>query len=198
MRATLARVTEVLLIPPALLAQGFAVNTPMLLKDFPVYQRVFSRLWERHKNPVSWVCRPFFGLIIGYGAILHNWPLILIGIIGVGTSWFWFPKPSCTPAWAELFIDKEFEVLTPASRWDFKKVIAPSLLPLALAGFYSLLWFLPYPWNWVGISKMIVLTALKMAWSARLESSVSRPLTRIVLLGFALGTAVGVFLFMCA
>ena len=195
MPTTLAGVVEVMLIPLALLAQGFAVNTPMLLRHSPRYQRIFSRLWERHKNPASWVCRPFFGLLIGYGAILHNWMLIAIGIIGVGTSWFWFPKPGRTPPWAEVFIDKEYEVLTPGSRWDFRRVIAPSLLPLALAGFYSLLWFLPYPWNWIGISKLIVLTALKMAWSARLESTVARPLTRIVLLGFALGTIVGVYLF---
>jgi len=190
------RIMEFLLVPVALLSQGLGVNTPMLFNFLPDYRSIFRRLWERHKNPVSWVCRPFFGLLIGYGAILHNGMIIVIGVIGLGTSWFWFPKWKGTPKWAEEFINKEFDVLTPANAWDFKRVILPSALPLALAGFYALLWFLSYPWNWLGISVIILLTIVKVIWSAKLEGTVLNPLTRIVLIGFGLGVVAGILLFL--
>ncbi len=121
------RTIRIILIQIALISQGFGVNTPIVFNFLPGYRDVFCRLWERHKNPVSWVCRPFFGLLIGYGAILHNWIIIVIGVIGIGTSWFWFPKWKDTPQWAEEFIDKEFNVLTPdKARADWGGTAAPA------------------------------------------------------------------------
>jgi hypothetical protein len=187
---------QIFLIPIALITQGWAVNTPVLFSFLPDYRRVFKRLWERHKNPISWVCRPFFGLIFCYGAILHSLPILLIGALGMGSSWFWFPKWKRTPDWAEKFINKEYEVLTPENRLDFKRVILPSFgMPLGLAALAVLLWNLAYPWNWVGILVMVILTIFKTIWSSNLEGSVLNPLRYIVLLGFILGTIAGVFIF---
>jgi hypothetical protein len=67
------KAAEAVVVPFALLFQGLGVNTPVIFDFLPDYRRIFSRLWQRHKNPVSWVCRPFFGLIIVYGAILESW-----------------------------------------------------------------------------------------------------------------------------
>jgi len=167
---------QAILIPIGLLSQGLGVNTPIIFGFLPNYRGIFRRLWERHKNPVSWVCRPFFGLVITYGAILHSWAIILIGVLCLGTSWFWFPKWKQTPAWAEEFINKEFEVLTPDNHWDLKLVVLPSIgLPLGLAALAALLWYLSYPWNWFGILILVVVTLLKIVWSARLQTSVFKP-----------------------
>ena len=126
-------IAETILIPVALLSHGLGVMTLAVFRFLPHYRALFRRLWERHKNPISWVCRPFFGLIIAYGAILHSWILILIGVIGIGTSWFWFPKWKQTPEWAEDFINKELETLTPENPWDAKRVLLPSFaLPFGL------------------------------------------------------------------
>ena len=190
------RTIRTILIPIALISQGFGVNTPIVFNFLPSYRDVFCRLWERHKNPVSWVCRPCFGLVIGYGAILHSWEIILAGAFGIGTSWFWFPKWKNTPAWAEEFINKEFEVLTPGSHWDLRRVVLPSIgLPVGLAGLAGLLWYLSYPWNWLGISILVAATILKIIWSARLQRSVFKPVTLITLIGLALGVVVGALLF---
>ena len=190
------KVLQVVLIPIALVSQGLAVNTPLIFSFLPDYQHIFRRLWERHKNPVSWVCRPFFGLVFCYGAILQSWPIILAGVLGMGSSWFWFPKWKHTPAWAEEFINKEFEVLTPDNRWDLKRVVLPSIgMPLGLAALAVLLWYLAYPWNWVGILVLVIVTVIKIIWSAKLEGTVLNPLTRIVLIGFVLGAIAGAFLF---
>ncbi|HUU64725.1 MAG TPA: hypothetical protein VMW37_01315, partial [Dehalococcoidales bacterium] len=114
----------------------------------------------------------------------------------IGTSWFWFPKLKNTPVWAEEFINKEFEVLTPNSRWDLRRVMLPSIgLPLGLAGLAGLLWYLSYPWNWSGILILVVVTLLKIVWSARLQSSVFKPVTWVTLVGFGLGAVIGAILF---
>ena len=184
------------MIPLALFSQGLGVNTPIIFDFLPNYRGIFCRLWERHKNPISWVCRPFFGLVIAYGAILHSWEIILIGVFGIGTSWFWFPKFRNTPVWAEEFINKEFEVLTQGHRLDSRRVVLPSIgLPLGLAGMSALLWYLSYPWNWVGVLILVVVTLLKIVWSARLQGSVFKPVTWVTLVGFGLGAVVGAILF---
>ena len=191
-----SRAIQAILIPIALISQGLGVNTPIIFSFLPDYRGIFCRLWERHKNPISWVCRPFFGLVIGYGAILQSWAIILVGVLGIGTSWFWFPKLKNTPIWAEEFIDKEFAVLTPDNRWDLKRVVLPSIgLPLGLASLAVLLWYLSYPWNWLGILILVVVTLLKIVWSVRLQSSVFKPVTWVTLIGFVLGTVVGALLF---
>jgi hypothetical protein len=194
----IGRITaKVVLIPLALFFQGLGVNTPVIFDFMPDYRRIFFRLWERHKNPLSWVCRPFFGLIIGCGAILHSWEIILAGLIGIGTSWFWFPKLKYPPAWAEEFINKEYAILTPENRCNLKQVVLPSIgLPLSLAGLAALLWYLSYPWNWVGIFILAGASVLKIAWSARLERNVFKPVTWVTLIGFGLGAVVGVLLCM--
>ena len=184
------------LIPIALLSQGLGVNTPIVFDFLPHYRGIFCRMWERHKNPLSWVCRPFFGLVIAYGAILHSLEIILVGVLGIGTSWFWFPKCKNTPVWAEEFINREFEVLTPGNLWDLRRVVLPSIgLPLGLAGLAGLLWFLSYPWNWVGILVLVVVTVLKIIWSARLDRSVVKPVAWVTLGGFGLGTVLGALIF---
>ena len=134
--------------------------------------------------------------MITYGAILHSWAIILIGVLCLGTSWFWFPKWKQTPAWAEEFINKEFEVLTPDNHWDLKLVVLPSIgLPLGLAALAALLWYLSYPWNWFGILILVVVTLLKIVWSGRLESSVTKPVMWVTLIGFGLGAVIGALIF---
>jgi hypothetical protein len=190
------KILQVLLIPAALVFQGLAVNTPVIFRFLPGYQRIFRRLWERHKNPVSWICRPFFGLIFCYGAILESWPVVMAGVIGTGSSWFWFPKLKNTPPWAEEFINKELEILTPDKRWDIKRVVLPSIaIPLGLAALAFFLWYLDYPWNWAGILVLLIATVFKIIWSAKLEGTVLNPLKIIVLAGLALGAIAGVILF---
>ncbi len=190
------KLVELILIPIALLSQGLGVCTPVLFRFLPDYPRIFRRLWERHKNPISWVCRPFFGLIMSYGAVLESWVILIIGVIGIGTSWFWFPKRKNTPEWAEDFINREREVLTPANLWDFKRVILPSLgLPIGLAGLVVLLWLLEYPWNWLCILIYLMLSVAKIIWGARLQKTVLVPVTWVVVLGYILGAVVGAPLF---
>jgi len=81
----------------------------------------FDRLYERHKNPLSWLVRPPLGAIMPYGAWRHSWLLLSFGFVGAATSWFWFPKPKKTRLWVDRFIDVEREFLTPP--WTASKVL---------------------------------------------------------------------------
>ena len=69
-----------------------------------VTQMVVVNQDKRSVNSGSGVCWPFFGLVIGYGAILRSWTIILVGVLWLNTNWFWFPKLGDTPVWAKKFI----------------------------------------------------------------------------------------------
>ena len=81
----------------------------------------FERLYERHKNPLSWLVRPPLGALMFYGAWRNSWLLLALGFLGVATSWFWFPKPEIARPWVERFIDIERQYLTPP--WTAPKVV---------------------------------------------------------------------------
>lgn len=64
--------------------------------------------------------RPTFGFVFFYGAWLNSWIVLLIGLFGLSTSWFWFPKPKKVNPTVERFINIEREYLTPP--WTLVKV----------------------------------------------------------------------------
>lgn len=66
--------------------------------------------------------RPLFGIVMFYGAWLQSWPVLLLGVLGLATSWCWFPKPVKVHPWVERFIDVEKAYVTPP--WTLAKVSA--------------------------------------------------------------------------
>jgi len=163
---------------------GLGIKTLSLCRRVPNYDENFRRLWERHKNPISWVCRPFFGLLAVGGLSLHNWAMIGVGVFGIATSWFWFPKPKRPPQWAENFIDKEFETIQPSENpWGLRRVAQIILIIAAVAIMCAALWLLPHPYNWLGLIVLAVGAVYKTIWSARLHRSVLGPILMVNLVG---------------
>jgi len=79
-----------------------------------------------------------------------------------------------------------------------RKACAIAFLRTAIwvgAAVAALLWLLPHPWTWLGLFIFVVMTVVKIVWSARLEKSSLKPVTKVVLIGYALGIIVGAFLF---
>jgi hypothetical protein len=56
-----------------------------------------------------------------YGAWRHSLLMLTAGLLGVATSWFWFPKPARIHHWVQRFIDVEREYVSPP--WNAAKVI---------------------------------------------------------------------------
>jgi hypothetical protein len=100
---------------------------------------ILARLWERHKNPWSWFMRPVFGIGMFYGAWLQSWPVLLLGVFGLATSWCWFPKPQKVHPWVERFIEVEKLYVTPP--WTTAKLGALLavllLMSVSLAAFWQ-------------------------------------------------------------
>jgi hypothetical protein len=99
---------------------------------------LLSRLWERHKSPWSWFARPVFGATLFYGAWLRSEWLMALGLVGVATSWFWFPKPRVVPRWVDRFIDIERTYLTPP--WTSAKMLGFTITLLYLALTIAAFW----------------------------------------------------------
>lgn len=55
---------------------------------------LLETLWRRHQNPWSWAFRLVFFLMLSLGLWLHALWVVLLAVVGLGTSWFWFPEPS--------------------------------------------------------------------------------------------------------
>ncbi len=100
---------------------------------------LLAKLWERHKNPWSWFMRPVFGIVMFHGAWLQSWPVLLLGVLGLATSWCWFPKPQVVHPWVERFIEVEKPYVSPP--WTPAKVGALlavlALMIVSLSAFWQ-------------------------------------------------------------
>lgn len=121
---------------------------------------LFDRLWERHRNPISWILRPILGIIWFYAAWVQNLPVVLICIFSLATSWFWFPKPESSPDWVMRFLEIEKEYVTPP--WTYKKVIPFSLMVISLGLFTWVMWY--QDWR-LGMAILIFGFLFKGVWS---------------------------------
>ncbi len=125
-----------------------------LLTDFLAWA------WARHHNVLSWYIRPLFIVPYIYFAYKRSWKGMLLTIVALLTSMFWFPAPAAVDPVVAQFLEAEREyILGPLTG---AKVLLWTLVPaffiLTAAAFWTRSW-------WWGLV-IINLTALgKVAWS---------------------------------
>lgn len=68
--------------------------------------------WLRHLNLLSWYIRPLFLIPFVYFAYRRSWPGIIVTLIALATSMFWFPAPANPDPRAFEFLAAEREYLT--------------------------------------------------------------------------------------
>jgi len=119
-----------------------------------------SWAWTRHHNVLSWYIRPMFILPFIYFAYKRSWKGMLITILALATSMFWFPAPGTVDPMVAQFLEAEREyILGPltATKLMFWLTVPAFFILLALA-FWKRSW-------WWGLA-IINITALgKVAWS---------------------------------
>ena len=116
--------------------------------------------WERHHNLLSWYIRPLFILPYCWFAWRRSLTGVLLTIVALLTSMFWFPKPEVVDSRAEAFLAMELEYLTGA--WGFWKVAMSLSVPLF---FVALAWAF-WRRSWVLGLVVVNLVALgKVVWS---------------------------------
>jgi hypothetical protein len=115
--------------------------------------------WARHHNPLSWYIRPLFVLPFCYFAYKRNLWGVILTILAVLSSMFWFPAPAVEDTWAAEFLAMERAYVTGA--WTLPKIAMTMLVP---AWFYVLAWAF-WRRSWLAGFLVINLGALlKVTW----------------------------------
>jgi hypothetical protein len=120
----------------------------------------FAWAWARHHNVLSWYIRPLFIIPFIYFAYKRSWKGMLVTVIALATSMFWFPAPASIDPSVVQFLAAEQEYLTGA--WTIQKI----LLSLIVPAFFILLGlaFWKRSWWW-GVAVINVAALGKVAWS---------------------------------
>jgi len=94
--------------------------------------------WARHHNVLSWYIRPLFLLPFCYFAYRRSLWGIVLTLLALVTSMFWFPAPEHPgPAVSEM-LASERDYLT--ANWTLWKVLIALLVPLTFAALGLAFW----------------------------------------------------------
>ncbi len=66
--------------------------------------KISKKLLDHQHNPLSWLYSLLFFILFCFGFWHHDWLIIIITIIGLGTTWFYFPESTVKYDWAEKCI----------------------------------------------------------------------------------------------
>jgi hypothetical protein len=136
-------------------------------------------VWARHHNPLSWYIRPLFVLPFCYFAYKKSIWGVVLTMVAVTSSMFWFPAPDVADPRATAFLAIERQYVT--GPWTFSKVAMTALVPV---------WFIALAWafwhrSWVGGFIVIsVGTLLKVIWSFYFGGDSAWAIVPPVALGF--------------
>jgi hypothetical protein len=116
--------------------------------------------WARHHNILSWYVRPLFFLPFCYFAYRRSLWGIVLTLLALATSMFWFPVPeNSSPAVNEM-LASEREYLT--TDWTLWKVSIALLVPLTFAALGLAFWKRSLVWGLAVVNAAIL---FKIGWT---------------------------------
>jgi hypothetical protein len=116
--------------------------------------------WARHHNVLSWYLRPLFFLPFCYFAYRRSLWGIVLTLLALVTSMFWFPAPEhASPAVNEM-LASERQYLT--ANWTLWKVLIALLVPLTFAALGLAFWKRSLVWGLAVVNAAIL---FKIAWT---------------------------------
>jgi len=116
--------------------------------------------WARHHNELSWYIRPLFLLPFCYFAYRRSLWGIVLTVLALVTSMFWFPAPERVDPRAAEFLAVEKDYLT--GDWTLTKVLLALLVPVSFAALAVAFWKRSLVWGLAVINAMVL---VKIAWS---------------------------------
>ncbi len=119
-----------------------------------------SWAWARHHNLLSWYIRPLFLLLFCYFSYRHSRAGIALMLVGLATSWFWFPAPEQPDPRAIEMLEAERAYLT--GTWTVWKVLIALLIPAGLGALALAFWERSV---WYGLAVINTLVLFKIAWT---------------------------------
>lgn len=138
----------------------FAALTVAFLVAMATSPAFFAWTFERHHNVASWYVRPLFLVPLCLFAYRRSLGGISATLFLLATSMFWFPAPAVPDPAVDDFLAIEMEYL--ASPWTPAKVVGTALVPITLGALAAALWRRNL---YVGLSVLVLIAVLKMAWS---------------------------------
>ena len=144
--------------------------------------------WARHANPLSWYVRPLFILPFCYFAYKKNVWGIVLTLVGVTSSMFWFPAPETPDPRAATLLAVERQYVS--GPMTLSRFVLTALVPV---WFVLLAWFVRQR-SWVGVATVILAgTLLKLGWLFRVGGDNAWVIVPPVAIGTAICAAVLVF-----
>jgi hypothetical protein len=116
--------------------------------------------WARHHNELSWYIRPLFLLPFCYFAYKRSLLGIVLTVVALATSMFWFPAPERVDPGTVAFLAMEREYLM--GEWSLWKVMLALLVPISFTALAVAFWKRSLVWGLAVINAMVL---VKIAWS---------------------------------
>jgi hypothetical protein len=116
--------------------------------------------WERHHNVLSWYIRPLFFLPFCYFAYRRSLSGMMLTLVALATSMFWFPAPERTDPQVLEFLAVEREYLT--GDWTMAKVLLALIVPISFAALGLVFWKRSIVY---GLMLLNAVVFVKLAWS---------------------------------
>jgi hypothetical protein len=116
--------------------------------------------WARHHNVLSWYVRPLFFLPFCYFAYKRSLLGIVLTLVALATSMFWFPAPEHASPAVNVMLDSEREYLT--ADWTAWKVLVALLVPLTFAALGLAFWKRSLVWGLAVVNAAIL---FKIGWT---------------------------------
>ena len=143
--------------------------------------------WQRHHNILSWYIRPLFILPLAYFSYRQSLRGILLTLVALTTSMFWFPAPKRVDPRVAEFLRMEQEFLTALTP---SKVLMLLLVPLSLGSLCLAFWKRSLGYG------LLIINAIalgKLGWSLAEGSSSGRAVIAPALAGLAICNAAVVY-----
>ena len=116
--------------------------------------------WARHHNVLSWYIRPLFILPFCYFAYKRSLWGIVLTVVALATSMFWFPAPEHSSPAVNEMLASERQYLT--ANWTLWKVLIALLVPLGFAALALAFWRRSLAWGLAVINAMVL---FKIGWT---------------------------------
>src|SRR5215204_4284107 len=116
--------------------------------------------WERHHNVLSWYIRPLFFLPFCFFAYKRSLSGMILTLLALATSMFWFPAPEHSDPNTLKFLAVEREYLT--GDWTMTKVLLALIVPISWGALGFVFWKRSIVYGLVLINAVVL---AKLVWS---------------------------------
>jgi hypothetical protein len=139
---------------------ALVLSTVVAVAATGTFDEFVAWAWARHHNVLSWYIRPLFFLPFCYFAYKRSLSGMLLTLVALATSMFWFPAPERSDPTTLEFLAVEREYLT--GDWTMAKVLLALLMPISFAALGLVFWKRSIVYGLVLIN---VIVLVKLAWS---------------------------------